>query len=116
MALTDTEVRKCKAGDKPQRLYDSGGLYLEVSVSGGKLWRVKYRVNGKEKRLALGIYPAVSLADARKRRDATKVLLAQDIDPGEHRKVQKAAQTERAANSARVRVSFMVDGSWNGAA
>ncbi|MBI3374988.1 MAG: integrase arm-type DNA-binding domain-containing protein [Betaproteobacteria bacterium] len=99
MALTDTGVRKCKSADKPQRLYDGGGLYIEVSVSGGKLWRLKYRFGGKEKRLALGIYPAVSLADARKRREAARALLAQDIDPSEHRKIQRAAQTERAANS-----------------
>ena len=99
MALTDTAIRKAKPADKPKRMFDEGGLYVEISVSGGKLWRLKYRFGGKEKRLALGAYPAVSLADARKGRDAAKVLLAQEIDPGEYRKVQKAAKTERAANS-----------------
>ena len=55
--LTDTAIRKAKPADKPQRLFDGGGLYLEVSPAGGKLWRWKYRINGKEKRLAIGIYP-----------------------------------------------------------
>ena len=99
MALTDTEIKKAKSADKPRRLYDGGGLYLEVSVQGGKLWRLKYRFAGKEKRLALGIYPYVPLADARKRREAARTLLAQGVDPGEHRKAQKAAQTDGAANS-----------------
>jgi len=60
MALTDTEVRKAKPSDKPQRLFDGGGLYLEVSPAGGKLWRFKYRFGGKEKRQALGKYPEVT--------------------------------------------------------
>ncbi len=99
MALTDTAIRKAKPAKRPYRTFDGGGLYLEVSVQGGKLWRLKYRFGGKEKRLALGIYPDVSLADARVRRDEARVLLAKDIDPGEHRKIQKAAQSERAENS-----------------
>jgi integrase len=99
MALSDAAVRKCKSGVKPLRLYDGGGLYVEVSPSGGKLWRVKYRFNGKEKRLAVGVYPSVTLAEARKRRDAAKALLAQAIDPGEYRKIQKSASVERSANS-----------------
>jgi integrase len=97
--LTDTAIRKAKAADKPQRMFDGGGLYLEVSPAGGKLWRWKYRINGKEKRLAIGIYPDTGLADARNRRDAARKLLAAGIDPGEHRKAEKAAGEERAANS-----------------
>lgn len=99
MPLTNIEIQRARPGAKPRRLFDGGGLYPEVSPSGGKLWRQKYRYNGKEKRLAIGIYPAVSLAAARKRRDAARELLANDIDPGVHRKVQKAARVERAANS-----------------
>lgn len=99
MPLTNIEIQKAKPAAKPRRLFDGGGLYLEVSPSGGKLWRLKYRFDGKEKRLAVGIYPAVSLAAARKRRDAARELLANDIDPGVHRKVQKAAKAERSANS-----------------
>lgn len=99
MALSDLTIRTTKPGAKPIRLSDSGGLYLEVAPSGGKLWRLKYRFNGKEKRLALGKYPEVGLKDARERRDDARKLLANEIDPGENRKVQKAAKTERAANS-----------------
>lgn len=97
--LTDTAIRKAKPADKPQRLFDGGGLYLEVSPAGGKLWRWKYRINGKEKRLAIGSYPDTGLADARHKRDAARKLLAAGIDPGEHRKAEKAAGVERAANS-----------------
>ena len=70
MPLTDAKLRNTKPGDKPQRLWDSGGLYLEVSPTGGKLWRLKYRFGGKEKLLALGKWNAVSLAEARDKRDA----------------------------------------------
>ena len=99
MPLTDAAIRTAKPGAKPVRMFDGGGLYLEVSPAGGKLWRLKYRFNGKEKRLALGIYPDIGLKDARERRDDARRLLCNDIDPGENRKVQKAAKVERAANS-----------------
>lgn len=99
MALSDLTIRNAKPGIKPIRLSDSGGLYLEVAPSGGKLWRLKYRFGGKEKRLALGKYPDVGLKDARERRDDARKLLANEIDPSENRKIQKAAKAERAANS-----------------
>ena len=99
MPLTDSRIRTEKPTDKPKRLFDGGGMYLEVSPAGGKLWRLKYRFGGKEKRLALGTYPETSLADARERREAARKLLAQGIDPGEQRKAVKAAGEERAANS-----------------
>jgi integrase len=99
MALTDTAIRGAKPAAKPVRMFDGGGLYLEISPAGGKLWRFKYRIGGKEKRLALGVYPDVGLKDARAKRDAARNLLANDVDPGEHRKVQTAAKVERAANS-----------------
>lgn len=91
--LTDTAIRKAKPADKPLRLFDGGGLYLEVSPAGGKLWRLKYRFGGKEKRLALGAYPDTSLAEARDRRDDARKLLANDTDPGE---VKKAIKVEKA--------------------
>ncbi|MET4570618.1 tyrosine-type recombinase/integrase [Rhodanobacter soli] len=97
--LTDTAIRKAKPANKPARMFDGGGLYLEVSPAGGKLWRLKYRFNGKERRLALGIYPDTGLADARDKRDAARKLLAAGVDPGEQRKAEKAAGEERAANS-----------------
>lgn len=99
MTLTDTAIRKAKPTDKPQRLFDGGGLYLELSPAGGKWWRLKYRFGGKEKRLSLGTYPDTGLADARGKRDAARKLLGAGIDPGEQRKAVKAAGEERTANS-----------------
>lgn len=99
MSLTDVAVRNAKPAEKSQRLFDSNGLYLEVSPTGGKWWRLKYRIDGKEKRLSLGTYPDVSLKDARDRRDEARKLMASGIDPGEHRKATKAARAERSANS-----------------
>lgn len=89
MPLIDVKVRKAKPDDKPFRLWDSGGLYLEVSPAGAKLWRFKYRFNGKEKLLALGKWNLVSLAEARQGRDDAKRLLARGIDPNAQRKAQK---------------------------
>lgn len=99
MPLTDTKIRKAKPTEKTQRLFDGGGLYLEISPKGGKWWRLKYRYGGKEKRLSLGIYPDISLKDARERRDAARKLLANDVDPSENRKAAKAAKIVQASNS-----------------
>ncbi len=99
MPLTDTAIRKIKPTDKTQRIYDERGLYLELAPSGSKLWRLKYRVDGKEKRLALGAYPDVTLAEARDKRDAARRLLAAGVDPNEQRKAAKAARVEANANN-----------------
>ncbi|ASJ23713.1 tyrosine-type recombinase/integrase [Laribacter hongkongensis] len=100
MPLTDTACRNAKPadGDKPIKLSDGLGLHLLVNTT-GKYWRLAYRFGGKQKTLALGVYPAVSLKDARERRDEARKLLAADIDPGEARKAQKAAGSLNAANS-----------------
>ncbi|MBI5018171.1 MAG: integrase arm-type DNA-binding domain-containing protein [Deltaproteobacteria bacterium] len=101
-ALTDTAVRNAKPRDKVFKLADGGGMYLAVSPSGGKWWRFKYRVDGKEKLLALGTYPDVGLARAREKRDAARKLLADGIDPGAARKAAKAEKTaaaDRAVNT-----------------
>lgn len=98
MPLSDTAVRNAKPSEKPIRMFDGGGLYLEITPSGSKLWRMKYRFDGKEKRLAFGMYPDVGLKDARERRDGARKMLAGGIDPGEHRKAQKAARAESVAN------------------
>lgn len=99
MPLTDRAIRNAKPGDKPLRLFDGGGMYLEIAPAGGRWWRFKYRFAGKEKRLSLGVYPDVALAEARNRRDAARKMLAGGIDPGEHRKAEKRATAGRAANS-----------------
>ncbi|MFZ5656265.1 MAG: tyrosine-type recombinase/integrase [Pseudomonadota bacterium] len=99
MPLSDVAIRKAKPTDKPQRLFDGGGLYLEVAPSGGKLWRWKYRYAGKEKRLALGTYPDVGLADARERHAEARKLLAAGVDPGQQRKAERAATLGKAANT-----------------
>ena len=99
MALTDLAVRKAAVRDKPYRLSDEKGLYLEVALSGSKYWRWKFRFAGKEKRLALGVYPEVSLAEARAARDGARKLLASGVDPSEARKAQKASRVELAENS-----------------
>jgi integrase len=89
MPLTDTAIKAFKPKDKPYKEADGGGLYLEVAPSGGKWWRLKYRFDGKEKRISLGTYPTVGLKDARERRDEAKKLLSNHIDPGEKRKADK---------------------------
>ena len=99
MPLTEAAVRTAKPSSKSYRMFDAGGLYLEVSKGGGKWWRWKYRYLGKEKRLSFGVYPDVGLKDARARRDDARKLLAAGVDPSQHRKAAKLAGTERAANS-----------------
>jgi integrase len=89
--LSDLRVRGAKPHEKDYKLSDGYGLFLLVTKTGGKLWRFQYRFGGKQKLLALGNYPAVSLADARERREEARKLLANDVDPGEVRKAQKAA-------------------------
>ena len=99
MALTDTTIKNAKPGNKPTKIFDERGLFLLVTPRGGKWWRLRYRFNDKEKLLSLGVYPDVGLKDARSRRDDARKLLANGIDPGEHRKITKAARVERAATS-----------------
>ncbi|MCF7989192.1 MAG: integrase arm-type DNA-binding domain-containing protein [Thiohalocapsa sp.] len=99
MPLSDAKVRNAKPGAKTVKLFDERGLYLEVSPSGGKWWRLKYRFEGKEKRLSLGVYPDVGLKDARARRDSARRLLSEGVDPSANRKAQRSASSDHAANS-----------------
>jgi integrase len=87
--LTSTEVKTAKPKEKDYKLFDGGGLFLLVAKTGGKRWRLKYRFNNKEKILALGIYPNISLKDARELREKYKSLIAKDIDPTEEKKKVK---------------------------
>ncbi len=95
--LTDVAIRKAKveAGGRT-KLSDGGGLYLELHTNGSRYWRMKYRFAGAEKRLAFGVYPEVPLADARRRRDEARRVLAAGVDPGEVRKAEKAAKVAKA--------------------
>ncbi len=97
--LSDLQIKAFRPGPKPQRYFDSHGLYVEVSVAGSKLWRWKYRFDGKEKRLALGDYPSVGLKEARKRRDEARAILSGGIDPGAVKRARKAGRREAAVNS-----------------
>ena len=99
MGLTDSAIRNAPGKDKPYRIYDTGGLYVEVMPQGSKYFRLKYRFIGKEKRLALGVYPAVTLKEARARREEAKRHLANGIDPGALKKTRKLMTIERANDS-----------------
>ena len=99
MSLTDLEVRRAAAKEKTYRISDGRGMYLEVSPTGGKYWRLKYRFNDREKRLALGIYPDVTLAHARRKRDEARAMLADGIDPGQAKKDKKRLARLNAANT-----------------
>jgi integrase len=92
--LTDTQIKKVKPTGKSQKFFDGGGLFLMVSPTGGKLWRLKYRFGGIERLLTLGTYPQTSLAEARQKRDEARTRIEKGIDPGDTKKAQKAAETE----------------------
>ena len=91
MPLTDVAIRNAKPKEKSYKLSDFAGLYLEVMPNGSKLWRLKYRIDGKEKRLALGSYPMVTLAEAREGRDAARKLIATGKDPVEAKRDRERA-------------------------
>ena len=99
MALTDVAIRNAKPREKPFKLGDTLGLFLLVQPSGGKLWRLKYRVDGREKKLGLGVYPDVGLSDARKRRDEARELLAQGKDPSREKRKAKVQSQLNAGNT-----------------
>ena len=97
--LTDTAIRKAKPKEKPYKVSDSQGLYLLVNPRGSKLWRVKYRMNGVERKLALGSYPEITLAEARSARDAARRQLAHSIDPNFVKRQERIEAGIRASNS-----------------
>ena len=99
MKLTDTAVRKAKPLDRPYRVADGGGMYLEIKPNGSKYWRMAYRFAGKQKTLALGVYPDITLADARERRNEARKLLANGADPAAAKQAQKKQAKTAAANS-----------------
>ena len=99
MSLTDFAIRKAKPQDKPFKLADGGGLHLVVQANGSKLWRLKYRFAGKEKLLSFGPYPVTTLADARRKRDEAKRLLANGADPSVQKRQDKIAAGVAARNT-----------------
>lgn len=99
MALSDVAVRNAKPREKEYKLADGEGLYLLVTPAGGKLWRVKFRIDGREKKLALGAYPTISLRDARKRRDEARGRIADGKDPSREKQQAKHRAKVAAANT-----------------
>lgn len=99
MALSDIAVRNAKHEDKPRKLADEKGLFLLIHPNGSKYWRMKYRIVGKEKLLALGVYPEVTLATARQRRDDARKMISNGVDPSLVKQQVKRSQSEAAANS-----------------
>ena len=99
MELSDTKIRSAKASVKDYKLPDGKSLYLLVKTNGGKLWRYDYAFNGKRKTYSIGVYPEVSLADARDRLEHARKLLANGVDPTEAKRAEKSARLSKAANS-----------------
>jgi integrase len=98
MPLTATAVKQAKAKDKPYKLSGGKGMYLLINPNGSKYWRLKYRYAGKEKVLALGVYPDISLSEAFDKRDGARKLIAQNVDPNEDKKAQKIARISEGGN------------------
>jgi integrase len=99
MPLTDTALRNAKPGLKPQKLFDGGGLFLLLNPNGSRWWRIKYRFGGKEKLLSLGVYPDISLKDARQRRDECRKTLSNGLNPSDTRKTAHAVEVKSTADS-----------------
>ena len=97
--LNDTQIRKAKPTEKPYKLSDSGGLFLLVNPIGSKLWRLAYRLHGKQKTLSIGAYPTISLAEARTKAEAARKLLANNIDPSTAKQAAKASKRGELTNS-----------------
>ncbi len=97
MPLSDVVLRTLKVDGKRKRLYDSGGLYLEVTAAGSKFWRLKYRHGGKERVLRLGVYPQMGLKEARGKRDAARASLNEGLDPNNNSRLTEAAAAQTKA-------------------
>jgi integrase len=97
--LTDAAIRRAKPAQQPHNLHDTGGLYLTIAPTGAKWWRLKYRFAGKERRMGLGVYPEVSLAEARQRRDTARALVREGKDPSSERQIERRNAATAAANT-----------------
>ena len=99
MPLTDTAVRTAKSREKSYKLYDQKGLYLQVNPNGSKLWRLRYRTGEKESRAALGAYPEITLAEARRKQMEAHRAMEQGIEPAEHKRQVRRAASISASNT-----------------
>ena len=99
MALSDVVIRNAKPGAKAIKMADGAGMFLLVTPAGGKLWRLKYRIDGREKLLAIGAYPEIGLSDARKRREEARALIAQGKDPSREKQRDKVRSRIQAADT-----------------
>lgn len=110
MAISDESViDAAMPTNKDYKISDSGGLFLLVSKKGGKWWRLKYRIGGKEKSLSMGVYPNVSLADARTKRDEAKRMIAKGIDPSSKRKQEKLEKSPHMPLSQVINIRAQLD-------
>jgi integrase len=99
MALTDITIRNAKPAAKPVKMADGAGMFLLITPAGGKLWRLKYRIDGREKLLSMGAYPEIGLSEARKRRDAARALIAVGKDPSREKQRAKLRSLDQAENT-----------------
>jgi hypothetical protein len=102
MPLTNTAISAAKPKTKSYKLFDGGGLYLSIEPTGGKLWRLKYRFAGKERKLSFGSFPDVGLKEARSKRDGARQLLASGVDPGAHKRRDRLNRALATANTFQV--------------
>lgn len=109
MPLTDTAIRKARPKEKPYKVTDTQGLYLLVSPRGSKLWRVKYRINGIERKLAIGPYPEITLAEARAARDKARKQLSQSVDPNVAKRQERIKAIISAGNSFAIVAEELID-------
>jgi hypothetical protein len=99
MPLKDTQIKNAKPAAKPYKLTDGEGLHIEIKPTGAKLWRLRYRLHGKESVYSIGKYPAVSLSQAREERGEARELVRQGINPSQHRKLEKVKRVHESRNT-----------------
>ena len=99
MPLTDVGIRAAKPAERPYKMADGGGMFMQITPAGGKLWRLKYRFDGREKLLSIGAYPEISLSEARKQREAARSMLALGTDPSREKRRAKVQAQQGAENT-----------------
>ncbi|MBS5743747.1 MAG: DUF4102 domain-containing protein, partial [Neisseria sp.] len=97
--LNDTQIRKAKPAEKPYKLTDSNGLYIVINPNGSKLWRYRFRIDGRESVFSIGSYPEISLAESREKRKEARLLVQQGINPAKDRADKKRQNTRQNKNT-----------------